>query len=73
MYQIKIIKTEANPKYAEELAAYNEVADRNMRGRFGGEHVGVMPEREFPKNVLIVELTEEQYKKVKAAVFSVFQ
>ena len=65
-YKLKVTKTESNPNYKEEMAQYD--ADRRWSHRDSE-----LPKTELIKDVLIVELTEEQYKKVKAEVFKVFE
>lgn len=69
-YKIKIVKTEPNPNYKDEMAQYNEKSRYFDRGF---ERDNGAPLAEFVKDVLICELTEEQYKKVKAEVFKVFE
>lgn len=66
-YQIKIIKTEPNKNYKDELANYKE------KTRWGNGMNEAYPTTEIIKDVLICELTEEQYKKVKAEVYKVFE
>jgi hypothetical protein len=70
-YNITIIKAEANPNFEAELKEFNEQQkyDRynNPRNYDGA------PQKEVIKNVLTCHLTEEQFKKVKAEVFKVFE
>lgn len=65
-YQLKILKTEPNPNYKEELALYEK------QGVWSRSIDTPSPKDEFVRDVLIVELTEEQYKKVKEEVIKVF-
>jgi hypothetical protein len=73
-YQIKIIKAEANPNYKEEMAAYRKElnADR-IYNRNYSDGSPIQPKEEFIKDVLICELTEEQFRKVKSEVFKTFE
>lgn len=65
-YKLIIIRKEPNPEAAIEEAKYRE----SNRHRFENE----MPEfRMKTVDSLICELTDEQYKKVKAACLDVFQ
>jgi hypothetical protein len=69
-YFLTIKKTEANPNYKEQIQEYqerNRYFDRGP-GRDMGE-----PQREIVKDILVVELTEEQYKKVKLESIKVFE
>ena len=65
-YRIKITKTEPNPTYKEEMERF----EKDMRW---GSYSKQEPALEVVKDVLICELTEEQYKKVKAEVYKVFE
>ena len=69
-YFLTIKKTEANPDYKEQVQEYqerNKYFDRG-RGMDNGE-----PMREIVKDILVVELTEDQYKKVKLESIKVFE
>lgn len=69
-YRITIIKTEPNPHFAEELEHYhqnNRIYDRGMDRDLG------RPLEEVMKNALMVELTDEQYKKVKVEILREFE
>lgn len=68
MYKLQITKTEANPNYEVLLKEYKE-RNRYNSGSFDNDD----PRPELIKNLLVVELTDEQYKKVKAEVFKVFE
>ena len=71
-YQIKVTKTEPNENYAAEVEKYeenNRYNDRNMRGIRDESY----PQREATKGVLLCEVTEEQYKAIKAEVFKTFE
>lgn len=64
-YQITITKTEDNPIYKEQIKEY--------RNPYGSNFDKVMPQREVVKNVLMCELNEDQFKKVKAEVMKTFE
>ncbi len=68
-YQITIVRKEANPNFAEQLEEFNKA---NGRGMYRGDVNCEMPQREVTKNILMCELTEEQYKAIKAEVFKSF-
>jgi hypothetical protein len=67
-YNITIVKTEKNPNFDEEAKRYEE--DRRYRNNYNPD---TMPSREVIENVLTCHLTEEQFKKIKAAVLAVFE
>lgn len=69
LYQITIVKTEPNPNFAEDVKKFE---DRNRMGGYRSE-TDRFPQEEVRKNVLLVELSDEQYKKVKAEVIKVFE
>ena len=64
-YQIKIIRTEPNSRYAEEMKEYGNP--------YGNRYDKITPQENIVKDVLICELNEEQFKKVKAEVLKVFE
>lgn len=69
-YFITIRKTEVNPNYKEEVEKYqqeNRYYDRGPNRDLGA------PLPEIVKDVLICELTEEQYKKVKLEALKSFE
>jgi hypothetical protein len=66
-YQIRITKTEANPNYEAELKEA-----RRPRYHFERQTLPE-PQREFVKDVLVTELTEAQYKKIKAEIIKEFE
>jgi len=66
-YFLTIKKTEANPDYKEQIREYQERNRFLDRGRPEG------PSEEIVKDVLVVELTEEQFKKVKLESIKVFE
>ena len=68
-YNLTITKTEPNPNYKEELKKWK---DDQRWGRTIPDERG-WPQPEIVHDVLKVELTEEQFKKVKAEVFKVFE
>jgi hypothetical protein len=68
-YQITIVKVVPNENYKEEMrgrAAANA-------GRYRDDSFSPEPKKEFVKDVLMCELTEEQFAAVKAAVLKVFE
>ncbi len=62
IYKIKITRSEENPNFEKEVEQIN-IIDRKMNGY---RETYPMPQEEIIKNVLLVELIEDQYKKVKA-------
>jgi len=68
MYKITITKAEENPNFKEEMDSWRE---KTRYGNFQNE--SLMQQSEVIKNVLMVALTDEQFKKVKAEVFKVFE
>lgn len=69
-YNITIVKTEANPNFEAELKKFEE---NNRYNNYGPKFDDMGPRKEIPTNVLTCHLTEEQFKKVKAEVFKVFE
>lgn len=72
-YRIIITKREPNPNYAQELEEFDSKSrsyyDRGMgMGGIEREH----PKTEISTDVLITEVTEEQYKKIQAEFIKVF-
>ena len=74
-YQITVVKMEKNPNFEAELAKWKEENSRGygIKGYNNGEIIQMYPQETFPKNTLMVELTEEEYAKVKEAVISTFK
>lgn len=71
VYQLTVIKKEPNPKYIEEMT---EFESRNKyRNGYDMYDKNLLPPEKVTTNVLMVELTPEQYKKVKAEVLAVFE
>ena len=68
-YKIIIERKEANPNFEAEYAEWKE---RNQYMNPSRYPEGA-PSRETITNALICELTEEQYKAVKAAVMQAFE
>lgn len=69
-YRIIITKVEPDPEFASKMEAY----ERN--NRFGRDMYNQDPNRPQEKitsDVLICELTEEQFKKVKLEAIKAFQ
>lgn len=73
-YQITIAKTEPTVDFDKKLEEFNS------RHRIHPHHSDIsrrdypdMPRPEVIKDVLIVELTEEQFRKVKKEVLSAFE
>lgn len=63
-YQLKITKTEKNPNFVEELKDYET---RSIYKQVN------YPQAEIIKDALTCELTEEQFKKIKAECIKVFE
>ncbi len=68
-YRIKITRTEPNPHFAEELKAHEE---RNRGYNTSFNNNGSYPLAEVETTGLLCELTEEQFKAIKAAVLKEF-
>jgi hypothetical protein len=64
-YEIKITKTENNPDYKDEMKSYSSA--------FNQRYDKPIPTPTIVRDVLICNLTEEQFKKVKAEVLKVFK
>ena len=64
-YRIIISKREPNPNFASEMEQY----ERNNRFGYDPNR----PQEQISTDVLITELSEEQFKKVKAEVLKVFE
>lgn len=71
-YQITIVRSEPNPNFVEEMAKFEE-SRRMNRGMYHPEDRVGMPQEEVRKNVLLVELTDEQWKRVKAEIIKEFE
>ncbi len=71
-YQITIVRTEKNENFAEDMKKYEE--SRRFNGDFGRDRTSAMPpQEEVRKNVLMVELTKEEWEKVKSEVIKTFK
>jgi len=71
-YQLTIRKVEDNPNFKEEMEAYSKdfgYRQRNM----GMEDYNRGPSPKNVEDVLICELSEEQFKKVKLEALKVFE
>lgn len=66
-YKLYIEKKEPNPNFDKEYGEWKE------RQRYVGYERGDIPAAEWTRNALICELTEEQFKAIKAEVFKVFE
>lgn len=70
-YRITIERKEPNPNFEVELTEWKE------RNRYNSAYIGKenpdYPRSEFIKNALVCELTEEQFKAIKAQVFNTFE
>lgn len=65
-FRITITKTIPNPKFAEQM----EEREKNYRyNKFVDE---TYPPREITTDVLITEITSEQFEKIRAEVLKVF-
>ena len=70
-YQITVVRREKNPNFEEEMKRFNE---RNGCGKmYPGDIRYEAPQQEVTKNVLMCELTEEEYIEVKKSVLSTFK
>lgn len=68
MYKITIERKEKNPNFEAELKEWQE---QNKYSNF--REPMNRPQSEQITNALICELTEEQYKAIKAEVFKTFE
>lgn len=68
-YTITIRKYDKNPDYAVQMAKYEK--ERN-RGYYNSVDP-IPPKEEIVHDALICELTEEQFKKIKAESLKVFE
>ncbi len=71
-YRVSIYRTEPNPLFAEQIKKYEEENRRGYNSR-GDIFDPNRPREEIEKNVLLVELTEEEFKVVKASVIETFK
>ena len=69
-YQITIRRREANPNFAAEMEKFEETNNKRM---YNGDIRYERPQEEVTKNVLMCELTEEEYLEVKKGVLSTFK
>ena len=68
-YKITIERKEPNPNFEAEYEGWKEEQRYAMSRNLGNN----TPEREKITDALICELTEEQFKAIKAEVFKVFE
>lgn len=68
-YQITIRRTEPNPNFADEEKNYRE----SSRNGYHRDNPPITPQAEVVKNVLVVELTEDQYEAIKKSVLETFK
>ncbi len=71
-YQITVKRVEANPNFAAEVEDF-ERNNRNRNGYGPMDMRGEYPQAEVVKNMLLCELTEEEYRSVKKSVLEVFK
>lgn len=71
-YQITITKKVPNPNFEAELAEWKERNKYNLTSRMDDRFNEGYPKDANITNALICELTEEQFKAVKAEVFKTF-
>ncbi len=76
-YEIRIIKREANTNFDAEMALFDENYP-NRRNFMNDEYNRRekhpdFPQRERVTDSLMTELSDEQYKKVKAEIVKVFE
>lgn len=69
-YRITIKRTEPNPKYAQEIAEFEKSHRGFARRDLDDPYPGV--QREFVKDVLITEITEEQFAAIRKAILEKF-
>lgn len=69
-YQLKITLMVPNENLEEETKIYE---DSLKFGNRNFDRMPLSPQIEVQKNCLLVELNEDQYKAVKAAVFKTFE
>ena len=67
-YKIQIIRTEKNTDFEEQLKKWEDDQRWNRPREFTDR-----PSENIATNVLNCELTEEQFKKIKAEVFKTFE
>jgi hypothetical protein len=65
MYRIRITRTEPNPHFAKEMEQYE------ARNRFRGMDEP-LPNTEQAKDILITEITQEQFEAIRRAVLEKF-
>lgn len=66
-YKITIERKEPNPNFETEYETWKE------HNKYYGRNQEPQPQSELTTNALICELTEEQYKAIKAEVFKTFE
>ncbi len=72
-YQITITKTEKNASYVEDMKIWlKERKERAQWGNSYNESMRIEPQPNTIQDVLVVNITEEQFKAVKAAVLKEF-
>lgn len=69
-YQITVVRKEANPLFQEQMAKFELT---NGKGLYPGDIRYERPQEEVTKNVLMCELTDEEYLEIKKAVLSTFK
>lgn len=67
-YKLIVTKKEENPNYAVEVAEL-EKTNRYNRNNFDDRG----PQKEITTDALICELTDQQFKSLKAEVFKAFE
>ena len=67
-YRLVITKVEPNPEYAKMI----EESEKVGRGRYNDFNSRDVVQREVATDVLIAEVTEEQYKVIKSEVIKAF-
>lgn len=74
-YKIQITKTEKNTNFQEEIKKYKEDFNFNSYNsrRMDEPDFYNRPQEEVIKNVLLCELSEEEFKKVKAEIIKIFE
>lgn len=65
-YKLNITVVEPNLSFQEEMDGFKE------RSKYNNFTDIQLPQQDIIKNVLIVELNEEEYRKVKSEVIKIF-
>lgn len=74
-YRIIVTKTESDPQFMEKMAEFETKHGRRDMGYNNDyERRGIqVPQEEIVKNVLLVELTDDEYKSLKKEIIKTFE